>query len=54
MATTSVFEIKVNRKWSKVRATSIKNLASWCKDNDIKQWRMCDMMSIAELVINKY
>ena len=48
-ATTSVFEIKINRKWSKVRATSIMNLASWCDDNNIKEWRMCGMMSISEL-----
>ena len=44
----SVYEIKINRKWSKVRATSMQALNNWCKENNVSDWRMVGMMSIAE------
>ena len=47
---TKVFEIKVNSKWSKVRATSIKALSDWTKLNNVQDWRMCGMMSRREIV----
>jgi predicted ATP-grasp superfamily ATP-dependent carboligase len=43
-----VYEIKINRKWSKVRATSIKALSDWAKENNVSDWRMVGMMSISE------
>lgn len=46
--TTQVYEIKINRKWSKVRATTMLALDTYCKENSIKDWRMVGMMSIAE------
>lgn len=46
---TAIYEIKINRKWSKVRATSMIALNNWCNTMNIKQWRMCGMMSISEL-----
>ena len=45
---TQVYEIKVNRKWSKVRATSMKSLSDWSKENNVSDWRMVGMMSISE------
>ena len=45
----SVYEIKINRKWSKVRATSIKSLSDWSKENNVSDWRMVGMMSKAEI-----
>ena len=44
----SVYEIKINRKWSKVRATSMQALNNWCKENNVSDWRMVGMMSISE------
>lgn len=46
--TTQVYEIKINRKWSRVRATSMKALNDWSKENNVSDWRMVGMMSIAE------
>lgn len=46
---TAIYEIKINRKWSKVRATSMIALNNWCNTMNIKQWRTCGMMSISEL-----
>ncbi len=46
--TTNVYEIKVNGKWSKVRATSMLSLNNWCEKMNIKCWRMVGMMSISE------
>lgn len=46
--TSSVYEIKINRKWSKVRATSMLALNNWAKENNISSWRMVGMMSIDE------
>jgi hypothetical protein len=51
--TTNVYEIKVNRKWSQVRATSMKALNDWCEAMNIKDWRMVGMMSIAETAESK-
>lgn len=50
---TAVFEVKVSGKWSKVRATSIKALDTWCMENGIAKWRMMGMMSIAETLASK-
>jgi hypothetical protein len=47
--TTKVFEIKIGRKWSKVRATSIPALSKWAKENGVSDWRMVGMMSRAEM-----
>ena len=44
----SVYEIKINRKWSRVRATSIAALSNWAKENNVSDWRMVGMMSILE------
>jgi hypothetical protein len=44
----SVYEIKINRKWSRVRATSMKALSDWAKENNVSDWRMVGMMSISE------
>lgn len=45
----SVYEIKVKGKWSRVRATSMKALADWAKFNNVQDWRMVGMMSFQEL-----
>ena len=45
---TSVYEIKTGRKWSRVRATSMKALNDWVKENGVSDWRMVGMMSISE------
>jgi len=44
----SVYEIKINRNWSKVRATNMMALSNWAKENNVADWRMVGMMSIAE------
>ena len=44
----SVYEVKINRKWSRVRATSMKALSDWAKNNNVTDWRMVGMMSISE------
>lgn len=49
----SVYEIKINRKWSKVRATSIKALNDWAKENKVSDWRMVGMMSRIEILESK-
>ena len=49
MKTTNIYEVKINGKWSKVRATSMIELNKWCESVGIKQWRMCGMMSVSEL-----
>jgi hypothetical protein len=48
-----VFEIKIGRKWSKVRASSITALSTYCKENNISDWRMVGMMSRAEIEASK-
>ncbi len=45
---TSVYEVKINRKWSKVRASGILALSKWAKENNVADWRMVGMMSISE------
>ena len=45
---TQVYEIKINKKWSKVRATSMKALSDWTKENNVSDWRMIGMMSRSE------
>ena len=47
--TTNIYEVKINRKWFKIRATSMIALNNWCISENIKEWRMCGMMSISEL-----
>jgi hypothetical protein len=44
----NVYEIKVNRKWSKVRATSMIALSNWAEQNNVSDFRMVGMMSISE------
>ena len=51
--TTQVYEIKIGRKWNKVRATSMKALNAYCKENNISDWRVVGMMSIAEMEESK-
>lgn len=46
----SVYEIKINRKWSKVRATNMKALSEWAKQNNVSDWRMVGMMSTSEII----
>ncbi len=50
---TKVFEIKIGRKWSRVRATSMKSLSDWAKENNVSDWRMVGMMSISETIESK-
>jgi len=47
--TSNVYEVKMNRKWVKVRATSMLALDNWAKENNVTEWRMVGMMSIAEM-----
>ena len=52
--TTQVYEIKIKITWKKVRATSIKALSDYTKqDSNIKDWRMVGMMSQAETLASK-
>jgi hypothetical protein len=48
-----VFEIKIGKKWSKVRATSMSAVNTYCKENGISDWRMVGMMSRAEMEASK-
>jgi len=49
--TTQVYEIKIKRNWKKVRATSMKALSDYTKQNpEIKDWRMVGMMSRSEMI----
>ena len=47
--TSNVYEIKVNRQWVKVRATSMIALANWATLNNIKDFRSVGMMSNTEI-----
>jgi hypothetical protein len=47
---TTVFEIKKGRTWSKVRATSMTTLNQYCKENGFTDWRMVGMMSRSEMI----
>lgn len=49
-----VFEIKLGRKWEKVRSESTHTLSEYCKNNNVKNWRMIGMQSIDEMCMNKY
>jgi len=49
-----VYEIKVKRNWTKVRATSMKAISDYSKQNEeVKDWRMCGMMSRIETIESK-
>ena len=48
-----VFEIKIGRKYTKVRATSMSAVNTYCKENNIADWRMVGMMSRAEIEASK-
>ena len=51
---TQVYEIKIKRNWKKVRATSMKALSDYTKQNPgIKDWRMVGMMSSSEMIESK-
>lgn len=45
----NVYEVKINRSWSKVRATSMIALNEWCKKIGITEFRSVGMMSRAEI-----
>jgi hypothetical protein len=47
---TQIFEIKIGKDWKKVRASSLKALSDWSKENNVKDWRAVGMMSRAEIL----
>jgi hypothetical protein len=49
----SVFDVKINRRWKRVRATSIMALAKWAESNGNLNWVMVGMMSRAEIILSK-
>ena len=51
--TIAVYEIKKGNRWIMVRATSMKALDTYCKNNGYSFWRMCSMMSRVETVASK-
>ena len=51
---TQVYEIKKGNYWEMVRATSMKAINDFCKDNnDVTDWRLCGMMSRRDLQLSK-
>jgi len=50
---TQIYQIKKDRKWETVRATSMKAISNYCKDNYYSDWRMVGMMSRTEMISNK-
>lgn len=51
---TQVYEIKIKRNWIKVRATSMKAISDYLKQNEeVKDWRMVGMMSRIETLESK-
>ncbi len=52
---TKVFEIKYanQRRWTRVRATSIANLSKWADANNVADWRTVGMMSNTEIIISQ-
>ena len=50
---TQVYEIKKNRKWETVRATSMKAINDYCENNGYTDFRMAGMFSISETKLNK-
>jgi hypothetical protein len=50
---TKVFEVKIGRTWSKVKATSIIKLSDWANSNNVSDWRMIGMQSRSEMENNK-
>lgn len=55
MVTTSIFEIKrtPRAKWVKVRASGMKALSDWAKENNIHDWRTVGMQSRSEMLENQ-
>jgi len=51
--TTQTYQIKKNRKWETVKATSMKAISDYCKENDYSDWRMLGMVSRSEMISNK-
>lgn len=49
-----IFEIKIGRKWEKVQSESIKSLSEYCKNNNVKDWRMVGMQSRDEMLGNRF
>ena len=47
------YEIKINRKWIRVTASSMKALSDYCKSINANDWRMLGMQSRAETLENK-
>ena len=50
---TAVYEIKKGRKWTKVRATSMNAIDTYCDENGYSDWRMVGMQSRAEIAENE-
>lgn len=51
--TYALFDVKIGRKWSKVRASSIQALSKWAKENNVIDWRMVGMRSRQEMLDDK-
>ncbi len=51
--TTTVYEIKTNNGWEKVRATNFSALAEYCKNKNIIDFRFVGMMSRKEIEESK-
>ena len=49
-----IFETKIGRKWEKVQSESIKSLSEYCKNNNLKDWRMVGMQSRDEILGNRF
>ena len=49
----ALFEIKIERNWERVRATSMMALNNWGKENGVKDWRMVGMISRIEIIESK-
>ena len=49
---TNVYEVKIGKKWFKVRATSMKALSDWSKikENNVSDWCFVGMMSRSEIL----
>lgn len=46
---TNIYEIKIGRTWTKVRATNMRALSDWADKNNVSDWRVAGMMSRKEL-----
>lgn len=46
----AVYDVKIGRKWSKVRASGTQALSKWAKENNVTDWRMVGMRSRQEML----